>query len=37
MKKGLQKWKEFLALKNLGGIQLLADKDWNSDFIYNMK
>lgn len=27
------KWKNFVAEKQLGGIQLLADKDWKSDFV----
>ncbi|TDD99427.1 TlpA family protein disulfide reductase [Flavobacterium cellulosilyticum] len=31
--KDFEKWKTFVTDKNLGGIQLLADKDWNSDFI----
>ena len=26
------KWKNFVKDKSLGGIQLMADKDWNSDF-----
>lgn len=26
------KWKNFVNEKQLGGIQLMADKDWNSDF-----
>jgi len=26
-------WKKFVKEKNLGGIQLFADKDWNSDFV----
>lgn len=33
VKKDYEKWKKFVADKNLGGVQLLADKDWNSDFI----
>jgi thiol-disulfide isomerase/thioredoxin len=28
-----EKWKSFVAEKQLGGVQLFADKDWNSDFI----
>lgn len=28
-----EKWKKFVAEKNLGGIQLFADKDWQSDFL----
>lgn len=27
------KWKNFVTEKQLGGIQLLADKDWKSDFV----
>ncbi|MBK0369356.1 TlpA family protein disulfide reductase [Flavobacterium agrisoli] len=27
------KWKKFVTDKQLGGVQLLADKDWNSDFV----
>ncbi|MDD5148911.1 MAG: TlpA disulfide reductase family protein [Flavobacterium sp.] len=27
------KWKTFVSEKQLGGIQLFADKDWNSDFM----
>ncbi|WP_395049818.1 TlpA family protein disulfide reductase [Flavobacterium sp.] len=27
------KWKKFVTDKSLGGIQLFADKDWNSDFM----
>jgi thiol-disulfide isomerase/thioredoxin len=27
------KWKNFVTEKALGGIQLFADKNWNSDFI----
>ncbi|WP_428224255.1 TlpA family protein disulfide reductase [Flavobacterium sp.] len=26
------KWKKFVDDKQLGGVQLMADKDWNSDF-----
>lgn len=26
-------WKKMIAEENLGGIQLLADKDWKSDFV----
>lgn len=32
-KKDYEKWKSFVTDKNLGGIQLLADNDWNSEFI----
>jgi thiol-disulfide isomerase/thioredoxin len=28
-----EKWKSFVDEKQLGGVQLFADKDWNSDFI----
>jgi thiol-disulfide isomerase/thioredoxin len=28
-----EKWKNFVTDKSLGGIQLFADKDWNSDFM----
>nr|WP_315220163.1 TlpA disulfide reductase family protein [uncultured Flavobacterium sp.] len=28
-----EKWKKFVADKKLGGIQLFADKDWESDFV----
>lgn len=31
--KDMQKWKTFVTEKELGGIQLFADKDWKSDFI----
>jgi thiol-disulfide isomerase/thioredoxin len=31
--KNHDKWKKFVTEKNLGGVQLMADKDWNSDFI----
>lgn len=27
------KWKKFVTDKELGGVQLIADKDWNSDFV----
>src|SRR5690606_13575941 len=38
VKKDYEKWKKFVAEKNLGGVQLIADKDWKSDFIlaYNI-
>ncbi|WP_432672046.1 TlpA family protein disulfide reductase [Flavobacterium sp. SM2513] len=32
-KKDYEKWKKFVTDKELGGIQLYADNDWNSDFI----
>jgi thiol-disulfide isomerase/thioredoxin len=31
--KDYEKWKKFVSDKQLGGIQLYADKNWNSDFI----
>lgn len=31
--KDYEKWKKFVADKNLGGIQLFADKDWESEFV----
>lgn len=31
--KDYDKWKKFVTEKQLGGIQLFADKNWNSDFI----
>ena len=33
VQKDFEKWKKFVAEKQLGGVQLFADKDWNSDFI----
>ena len=33
VQKDFEKWKKFVAEKELGGVQLFADKDWNSDFI----
>ena len=35
--KNHEKWNQFVKDKNLGGIQLLADKDWNSDFVQGYK
>lgn len=32
-KKDYEKWKKFVTDQQLGGIQLYADDDWNSDFI----
>lgn len=32
-KNDYDKWKSFVTTKHLGGIQLIADNDWNSDFI----
>ena len=31
--KDYEKWKNFVTDKQLGGVQLFADKDWSSDFI----
>ena len=31
--KNKEKWKTFVDEQDLGGIQIMADKDWNSDFI----
>lgn len=31
--KDFEKWNKFVTDKQLGGIQLFADKNWNSDFI----
>lgn len=33
VEKDHEKWKKFVTDKKLGGIQLIADKNWNSDFI----
>jgi len=35
--KDREKWSKFVTEKNLGGIQLLADKDWKSDFVKGYK
>jgi thiol-disulfide isomerase/thioredoxin len=35
--KDKEKWSKFVTEKNLGGIQLLADKDWKSDFVKGYK
>ncbi|PDS25505.1 TlpA family protein disulfide reductase [Flavobacterium branchiophilum] len=35
--KDFEKWKKFVTSKNLGGIQLFADKNWNSDFITSLQ
>jgi thiol-disulfide isomerase/thioredoxin len=32
-KKDYDKWKNIIAKKQLGGVQLIADKDWSSEFI----
>lgn len=31
--KDFEKWKTFVKEKNLGGVQVIADKDWQSDFV----
>jgi len=31
--KDVEKWKKFVTDKNLGGVQLFADKDWESEFV----
>lgn len=31
--KDTEKWKKFITDKNLGGTQLFADKDWESEFV----
>ena len=33
VQKDFEKWKKFVKDKQLGGIQLFADKNWNSDFV----
>jgi thiol-disulfide isomerase/thioredoxin len=33
VKKDYKEWRKMVADKSLGGVQLYADKDWNSDFI----
>lgn len=30
-----EKWKKFITDKKLGGVQLFADKDWESEFVMN--
>lgn len=30
-----EKWKKFVTDKKLGGVQLFADKDWESEFVVN--
>lgn len=35
--KNREKWNKFVTDKTLGGIQLLADKDWQSDFVRSYK
>ena len=36
-KKDYDKWKTMIKEKELGGIQLLADNDWKSEFVQNYK
>ena len=31
--KDLEKWKNFVKSKQLGGVQVIADKNWNSEFV----
>ena len=31
--KDKERWKKFVTEKELGGVQLMADKDWNSQFV----
>lgn len=31
--KDVEKWKTMVQEKQLGGVQLFADKDWNSKFV----
>jgi len=33
VQKDFEKWKKFVADKQLGGVQLLADNDWKSEFV----
>jgi thiol-disulfide isomerase/thioredoxin len=33
--KDREKWKNFVTDKSLGGVQLFADKDWQSEFVVN--
>jgi thiol-disulfide isomerase/thioredoxin len=35
--KDMEKWKKMIEKKELGGIQLIADNDWNSKFIQDFK
>jgi thiol-disulfide isomerase/thioredoxin len=37
VEKDHEKWQNFVTEKQLGGIQLFADKDWRSDFITSYK
>ena len=37
VEKDHEKWQKFVTDKELGGIQLFADKDWRSDFITSYK
>ena len=32
-KKDYEKWKKFVVTKELGGVQLFADNDWNSEWV----
>lgn len=33
VKKDYEKWRKFVTDKSLGGVQLIADNDWNSKFV----
>ncbi|MEZ7499638.1 TlpA disulfide reductase family protein [Flavobacterium sp. Arc3] len=35
--KDIEKWKKMVKDKNLGGVQVFADNDWNSKFIQDFK
>ena len=36
VQKDFEKWKKFVSDKQLGGTQLIADNDWNSDFVKSL-
>ncbi|WP_394760230.1 TlpA family protein disulfide reductase [Flavobacterium sp.] len=36
VQKDFEKWTKFVSEKQLGGTQLFADNDWNSDFVKNL-
>ncbi|MEO8235167.1 MAG: TlpA disulfide reductase family protein [Flavobacterium sp.] len=36
VQKDFEKWKKFVSDKQLGGTQLFADNNWNSDFVKNL-
>ena len=33
VQKDIEKWRTLVKEKQLGGVQLIADKDWSSDFV----